>query len=119
MDSFLEPEDHVPTAQQVARVFSHHGAPAPPQEAFFQDHGIDVFAEVDSEPVVTVDFNSLGKLLDETPGALHVPQPHLPPEDAGTVKAIDDEDNQKLQGRSEEHTSELSHSGESRMPSSA
>ncbi|KAL5485162.1 SQS1_6 [Sanghuangporus weigelae] len=62
---FKEPEDHVPTAEQVSRVFSHHEARLL-QDSFFQDPAAHLFEDADSEPVVTVEFGSLGKLLDGT-----------------------------------------------------
>lgn len=55
-----EPEDHAPTADRVARVFSHS---KPPDPSFFYSPEDDVFGS-DSEPVVTIDFNSMGKFMD-------------------------------------------------------
>lgn len=55
-----EPEDHVPTADRVARVFSHS---KPPDSSFFYSPEDDIFGS-DSEPVVTIDFNSMGKFMD-------------------------------------------------------
>ncbi|EJD03029.1 uncharacterized protein FOMMEDRAFT_146750 [Fomitiporia mediterranea MF3/22] len=69
---FHEPEDHVPTAQQVTRVFSHKEQP-PQQDAFFQNTEVDLFAEVDEAPIMTVDFNSLGKLMDDVSASQETP----------------------------------------------
>ena len=71
---FSEPEDHIPTAEQVYRVFGHHEA-APPQDSFFQDPAAYLFEDADSEAVVTVDFGSLDKLLDGTPDSQPEPVP--------------------------------------------
>ncbi|KAL5507239.1 SQS1 [Sanghuangporus vaninii] len=62
---FKEPEDYIPTAEQVSRVFSHHEA-GMVQDSFFQDPAAHLFEDADTESVVTVEFGSLGKLLEGT-----------------------------------------------------
>ncbi|THH10519.1 hypothetical protein EW145_g1277 [Phellinidium pouzarii] len=63
VEDHIEPEDHVPTADRVSRVFSHQ---QPPKQSFFYSPDDDLLEATDSEPVMTVDFNSLGKLMEDT-----------------------------------------------------
>ncbi|KAL5523824.1 hypothetical protein ACEPAG_7997 [Sanghuangporus baumii] len=87
---FKEPEDHIPTAEQVSRVFSHHEAGLV-QDSFFQDPAAHLFEDADSEPVVTVEFGSLGKLLDGTSTSQTEPEPQATVSSQQTVlKATED-----------------------------
>ncbi|KAH8119303.1 hypothetical protein DFH11DRAFT_436700 [Phellopilus nigrolimitatus] len=63
VEELIEPEEHVPTADKVARVFSHQ---KPPEPSFFYNPDDDLLGGNDAEPVITVDFNSLGKLMEST-----------------------------------------------------
>lgn len=57
----IEPEDHVPTAAQVTRVFSQQR----PDKSFFRNPEEEFLGGDDSEPVETVDFNSIGEFMNK------------------------------------------------------